>query len=315
MENLNLTCHIIGLNTKTKKYFIENIDNKEFNIIDLDQINNNILVDPKLDKFYEQFTKLKEIKNDKYKEVEKKMTLFWKNSFYEKINELISKNKKNIFIGVNNHYKMPSNKISLNTKNNFIVLSDIKEDIKILIENNIDNNRNEIINGNFPLEFLNFDFLLKKRDIIITSYKKNGYIEKKLDDIILILNSLIKATNNENLWISVKEPYNINSKIYPKDNILYAYNDPTIALIESFNFDSDEVEKILTITDNQSTSLSLKEIKPNSLNKLKKKRFLYSVNRNDFLPFDNTNNKYFTQTPIEIKYKEKINDVHNYLGI
>ena len=205
MENLNLTCHIIGLNTKTKKYFIENINNKEFNIIDLDQINNNILVDSKLDKFYEQFTKLKEIKNDKYKEVEKKMTLFWKNSFYEKINELISKNKKNIFIGVNNHYKMPSNKISLNTKNNFIVLSDLKEDIKILIENNIDNNRNEIINGNFPLEFLNFDFLLKKRDIIITSYKKNGYIEKKLDDIILILNSLIKDTNNENLWISVKD--------------------------------------------------------------------------------------------------------------
>lgn len=310
----NLTSHIIGLNFKTKKHFIENINNKQFNIIDLDQINNNILSNSKLDKLYEQFTKLKEIKNDKYKEVEKKMTLFWESFFYEKINELISKKKKNIFIGSNNHYKNPSKKINLNTKNNFIIYSDPKEEVKILIENNIDNNKNAIINGNFPLEFLNFDFLLKKREAYITSYKKNGYIEKKLDDIIVMLNSFIKD-KNENLWLSVKEPYNVNSKIYPRDNVLYAYNDPTIALIESFNFKPEEVEKIFTITDDQSVSLSLKEIKQNSLNKLKKKRFLYCVNKNDFLPFDDTNTKYFTQIPIEVKTKEKINDVYNYLGI
>lgn len=133
MENLNLTCHIIGLNIKTKKFFIENIDSKQFNIIDLDQINNNIVTDPKLDKLYEQFIKLKEIKNDKYKEVEKKMTLFWENSFHEKINETISKKKKNIFIGANNHYKIPSKKISLNTKNNFIILTDSKEEVKLSI--------------------------------------------------------------------------------------------------------------------------------------------------------------------------------------
>ena len=199
----NLTSHIIGLNFKTKKHFIENINNKQFNIIDLDQINNNILSNSKLDKLYEQFTKLKEIKNDKYKEVEKKMTLFWESFFYEKINELISKKKKNIFIGSNNHYKNPSKKINLNTKNNFIIYSDPKEEVKILIENNIDNNKNAIINGNFPLEFLNFDFLLKKREAYITSYKKNGYIEKKLDDIIVMLNSFIKD-KNENLWLSVK---------------------------------------------------------------------------------------------------------------
>lgn len=156
---------------------------------------------------------------------------------------------------------------------------------------------------------------MKKRQALIESYLKNGYIEKKLDDIIIILQSLSKDNNNDNLWISLKEPYNVNSKIYPTDNIIYAYNDPTIALIESFNFDPDEVEKILTITDNQTTSLSLKKIKPNSLNKLKKKRFLYSVNKNEFLPFDGTNTKYFTQTHIEVKHKEKITNVHNYLGI
>ena len=240
MENLNLTCHIIGLNIKNKKYFIDKIDNKYYNIIDLDQINNSILADSKLDKLYEQFTKLKEIKNDKYKEVDKKMTLFWENSFHEKINELVSKKKKNIFIGSNNHYKIPSKKITLNSKNNFIVISDSKEEIKIVIENNIDTNKNAIIAGNFPLEFLNFDFLLKKREALINSYIKNGYIEKKLDDIISILQSLIKD-NNENLWISLKEPYNLNSKIHPKDNVLYAYNDPTIALIESFNFEPEEL--------------------------------------------------------------------------
>lgn len=312
MKNLNLTCHIIGINSKNKKKFNEKINKKEFNIIDLDIINQNIIADEFLDKLYKSFVKLKEDKNDKYKEIDKKMTNFWENKFNEKLNQELSEKKKNIFIGMNSHYKISSKKISLETKNNFIVKSDPNEEIKLIIENNLDTNRLNIINGNFPLEYLNHDFLTKKREALLNTYIKSGYLEKSLDDIIIILQALENDNSTNELWISMKQPYNLNSKIHPKNNITYAYNDPTIALIESFDFDENELEKNL-VTENDTTSLSIKEIKPKCLEKLKNKRFLYQVDKNTFLPLDKT--KYFTQTPVDIKNKQKINNVYEYLGI
>jgi hypothetical protein len=316
MENKNLTCHIIGLNYKNKKKLLDNINIKIFNIIDLDKINQKVIDDQQINKLYLQFMKLKETKNDKYKEIEKKMTSFWESSFLEKINLEIASNKKNIFLGSNNHYKIPSKKISLSTLNNFCLISDPKEEIKIIIENNLDNNREEIINGNFPIEYLDYDFLLKKREALINTYIKKGYLEKKLDDIILILKALETDNQKDELWVSLKEPYNLNTKIHPINNLLYAYNDPSIALIESFNFEDGEIEKIIT-TESESTiqTLSLKEIKPNTLDKLKKKRFLYSVDKKLFLPTDNTKTKYFTQTPVNVNNKIKIDNVYNHLNI
>jgi hypothetical protein len=314
MENIKLTCHIIGLNAKNKKIFTNKINKKEFNIIDLDDINQYIIADAILDKLYRSFIKLKEDKNDKYKEIDKKMSNFWENKFNEKLNEEISFNKKNIFIGMNSHYKVPSKKISLQTKNNFIVKTDPNEEIKTIIENNLDSNRSNIINGNFPLEYLNYDFLMKKRETLFGTYIKSGYLEKNLEEIIMIIQAIETDKNSNELWISMKQPYNLNSKIHPKNNIIYAYNNPTIALIESFEFNDDEIEKNL-ITENDSTSLSIKEIKPMCLEKLKSKRFLYQVDKNTFLPIDNYKTKYFTQAPVDIKNKEKITNVFEYLKI
>jgi hypothetical protein len=314
MKNFNLTCHIIGINSKNKKRFTDKINKKEFNIIDLDLINQNIIADEFLDKLYKNFIKLKEDKNDKYKEIDKKMSNFWENKFNEKLNQELSDKKKNIFIGMNSHYKIPSKKISLQTKNNFIVKCDPNEEIKLIIENNLDSNRLNIINGNFPLEYLNHDYLIKKREALINTYIKSGYLEKSLEDIIIILQALENDNNTNELWISMKQPYNLNSKIHPKNNITYAYNDPMIALIESFDFNEDELEKNL-VTENDTTSLSIKEIKPKCLEKLKNKRFLYQVDRNTFLPIDDSKTKYFTQAVVDVKHKQKINNVYEYLGI
>ena len=72
----------------------------------------------------------------------------------------------------------------------------------------------------------------------------------------------------------------------------------------------DEIQKTIS-----NDSLSIKEIKEDSLLKLKKKRYLYMVDKTNFLPFENNENKYFSQSPILIKGKEKIDNVYNYLKI
>ena len=313
MENFNYICHIINLNIKNKKKFLDELKN-DFNIIDLEKINNSIIYDDKLDKLYQKYEKLKNLKNDKYKELDKQITQFWENSFKEKVVIETSTTKKNILVGSNYHYKNISKKINLYTCNNFIINSDLIEDIKLTIEINIDNNRENIINGLYPLEYLNFEIIKKKKENILNSYIKSNYIKKNLDEVINILKTLNKEKNNNGLWICLRDPYNIDSKIYPNNNSIIAYPNPEMALIESFNFDDNEIQKIIS-TENDTPTITIKEIKENSLYKLKKKRFLYYVDNDTFLPYENNINKYFTNTPVKIKLTEKINNVYNYLSI
>jgi hypothetical protein len=132
-----LTCHIVGLNPLIKKELIEELNKKVFNPIDLDEINQQIINDNEMNKMYTQYQKFKDTKNDKFKELEKKMTFYWENKFLELLNEKVKIDKKNILIGQSNHYKYLNRKINLNTPNKFIIQS-TENDIKKLIQYNLE---------------------------------------------------------------------------------------------------------------------------------------------------------------------------------
>lgn len=304
---MDLVCHIIGFNSKNKKQFYNSVNSEIYNIIDLDELNNQIYNDKQLDKMYKEYTKYKQNKNDKYKDIDKQMTDYWNLEMINKINSLLSSSKKNIFIGLNIHYKNQSKKLTINTKNNFIIKSNLHEDTKILIEQNLDSYRELIINGKYPLEYINYDFIYKKKENIYNIYIKTGYIEKTIDDIIQSLELLNNKTDV--LWICSKDSYNINSKIYPiKNSVLFAFTEPSIALIDSFNFNDSEIK--FDLVNNE---LSVNEIKPNTLTKMKKLRYLYVVDNNGFMPYDK--NKYIIQSDVVIKGKEKIDNVYKYLSL
>lgn len=76
MLNFNcVSCHLVGFNPYSKNDFIELLNKKIFNVIDLDHINQDILKDVQLDKMFRQYQKLKDDKNDKFKDLDKKMSL------------------------------------------------------------------------------------------------------------------------------------------------------------------------------------------------------------------------------------------------
>ena len=301
-----LSCHLIGMNPYNKKEFIQELNNKIFNVIDLDTINQLILKNPELDKLYNMFIKLKNDKNDKFKEVDKKMSSYWETNFIQNVEDKVKKNKVNILIGMNNHYKSLSRKIPIDCTNKFIVksLDGFEDEASSLIKYNLDNYRNEIIAGTFPLDYINKDYLIKKRILLETSYKKFGYIEKTLEEIKNIVN-LIESnkTKNKNkeIWLAMKEPYNIGSLIHPKQNCpLNGYCDPKVAIISSINFGKNEERK------------TVKDIKETDFKKLKTKRYLYLVENSTYVPDKNI---YFSQLPVKILAKEKINNIKEYLSI
>jgi len=307
-----LTCHIVGFNPTSKNEFINLLNKDVFNAIDLDEINQQILSNKDMDAMFKNYQKMKTTKNDKFKEVDRKMSLYWENSFLELLGEKIKLNKKNILIGQNNHYKSLNKKINLNTPNKFIVKSS-NDEIKNLITHNLDTHRDSIINGTFPIENLDFDYLSKKRQSVMNSYQKVGYLEKDYDQLKTIM-KLIESNTIDlpGLWIALKDQYNLGSKIHPtKNDKIIAYSDSNMALFGSFSFEKDELKKNFN-----GKEIKIKELKSQALDKLKTKRFLYLVDKNSFIPHEKgANQKFFSQNPVTILQKEKINDVYTYLVI
>lgn len=305
----NLSCHIIGLNPYLKNDITTNLNIRFFNIIDLDTVNQDILHDENMDKMYFQYQKLKDDKNDKFKEVDKRMTEYWQSNFITKIEKQVKQNKTNILIGQNCHYKSLTKRVPIESTNKFIVSCN-EDDIKEWIKYNLETYKDDIVNGTFPLDYINHDFLTKKRQSLETTYKKLGYIEKSYDQLKTILQLMEETKNNNKMWIGMKEPYNVGSLIHPiVNNKVIAFTDPTLALLSSINFNKDEI-----ITNFNGTELKLKELKPKGLNKLKTRRYLYLVESKSFAPHESGSKvKFFSQLPVKILSKERINNVHDYL--
>ena len=145
--------------------------------------------------------------------------------------------------------------------------------------------------------------------IVKNSYLKSGYLEKTIPQINTILNLLSKKKiKGNNLYISLRDSYNLNSKIHPKKNSkIFAYSEPVLALLGSFRFDEKELVKSY-----HKNRVKIKEKKNGILKKLKKKRFLYLVDTKTFIPHEKGNNvKFFSQAPVVIKDKEQIDNVYD----
>jgi hypothetical protein len=307
----SISCHIIGFNPYSKIEFVKQLNKKIFNIIDLDLINQEILKDSQLDKMYKQYQKLKDNKNDKFKEVDKKMSQYWEKNFINKVESKVNDKRVNILIGQNNHYKSLTKRVNIDCTNKFIVKTNIDIEVKEWIRFNLDTYKKDIIDGNFPLEYINYEYLYKKRLAIESIYQKNGYIEKNIDQlktIIKLIEDSSKSTKRK-IWVSVKEPYNIGSLIHPKSNDkIYGFIEPNIALLSSFTFTNNEIKRNFN-----GSEITIQEIKPQSMKKLKTRRFLYLVEHKTFIPHENGNNqKFFSQLPVKILAKERIDNVHNY---
>lgn len=311
MDQLNtnkLICHIVGLNPTDKEKLLQLCSKyKKYNLIDLDPINNMILNDEEMTKMFKMYSKLKKNKNDKYKDLDKKMTKHWEdNMIIEVYNNIVGK-KDNIIIGKNHHYRLVSKKINFQVSNKFILESDIKEEVRNKIRYNLKLNHNKIINGTFPLQFLDFNNLLKKRKNFEESYTKNGYVKIKINELLDIFknfhNNKIKG---KGLWISMKEPYNIGSKIYPNKGPIIAYIDPVLSLIGSFNI------KNMNYEFDDSKVLSFENL---DTKKLSKARYLYYVSKEHFMSYDTKNNhKFISNNPVEVIEKEKIKNVYSKLN-
>ncbi len=307
---MEIICHIVGLTNSVKQQFIKKMTNMNYNIIDLDDISNVILQNNNMTLLFKQYQAFKKSKNDKYKDIDKKMTVYWETSMEENILERLDKHRKNIIIGYNHHFRNINKHIKfpeLKPVGKFI-LKVTKNDVKSIITFNLDKHRDDIIRGAYPLNNIDFDLIYTNRQKIDSIYEKNNYLPKTLETLYTILELGSKKTDdNVMLWIASSQPYNIGSKMYPsKNDKLFAFTDQIMALLSSFHFSEDELEK--TFDNNV---IKVKPKKPGVLEKMKEKRYLYLVDKTSFIPHEKGSNvKFFSQEPTVILEMIKISNVY-----
>lgn len=307
----HIVCHIVGLTHLVKQEFIKKMANINYNIIDLDELSNVILQNNTMSQLFKQYQTFKNSKNDKFKDIDKKMTLYWETTMDENILERLDKHRQNIIIGyshhfrnINKHIKFPGSK----PVGKFI-LKVTKNDVRSIIAYNLDKHRPDIIRGAYPLNNIDFDLIYSNRQKIDNVYEKNNYLPKTIDTLytILELGSMDKD-KSISLWIASNQPYNIGSKMYPhKNDKLFAFTDQIMALLSSFHFSEDELEKTF---DNN--IIKVKPKKEGVLEKMKEKRYLYLVDKTSFIPHEKGNNvKFFSQEPVIILEMIKISNVYD----
>lgn len=243
----NIFAHIAGVNIESKELIKKSFSKKIFEIIDLDIITEKIINDKNMlylynrDEFYKNKLKdqnlsklnIKQI-NNVIKKIDQKMNLYWKANFDNAINNLISKiDKLIIVIGYNTYFKNHKIYVNINTNHKYIKKVNLIDHAKNVVSTNLKEYYEDIINGDFPLEYLNHQMIIKKRNNLVIQYQKMEY---QLDTINNIINAIEIAYNTDipnMLYFASKE--NFNKKIMLKQNKIIAYEDQWIALISALS--------------------------------------------------------------------------------
>lgn len=316
-----ILCHIVGLNDDIKYKIIQILGSKDFNLItiDLDEITQTIINDKTMnlmyDKYEDIYEKSKKKGSDKsltkkYKEIEKKMNQYWKNKFEITLKKKCQnvKNKEIILLGLNIHFKNNRINVKINCKLKFFVRLNLEDNAKRVIEYNIDNHKNEIISGTFPLQYLDPEFLIKKRESLQNIFIKLKYEFKSIKSIISIIFNNInleeKIKKIGNLYVSSFESH--KKKIISDERIV-SYTIPWMSII---SLDKENNFKKGFKRNNG----FIKQNKRGSFNKLHKKCYLYEVNKDDFYFHEQSRNvKFVSFNNAKIINTYFINDIYNYM--
>ena len=237
------------------------------------------------------------------------MNFYWKNKInYYILNLINSTNpkKKIILLGYCNFFK--NIRIFINIQTNIkIFLNIIPNDnfIKDIITYNLDNYRQDIINGIFNLDLLNSSYLYKKREITTNIYIKNNYDLKNWDQIIKLLSINLQSYDTPSVLYYASK-INYDKKINLKKII--AYSDDWIALVSGIG-DKNLIKGYHNDDENKPF---VQEITKDSLKLLNDYIFLYIFNTTtQFSPIFTKNYiyKYETNKPIPIFQKIKITNI------
>ena len=303
-------CHIVGVNSSIKGKLINFLTSKKINInvIDLDLITDKINQSKEMNELFKQIENIDE-KSKKIKDIEKSMVTEWKTKFQQDLDSEIKKHKdKIILIGMSSYFKNHRINVKIDCKLKFFVRVNLTIHAQNIIENNLNNYKNEIINGTFPLNLLDLESLIQKREILINIYKKFGYQLKSLNSIIEIIasNYNFNMESIQDLYVATDKKFVKKIDIEEANGI--GYTIPWLAIVSSLN--SKNISKGF-----KQNKAFIKFNQYENKNILDNDCYLYKVNTENF--YHNKNGKgikFRASNSIKIDKSYYIDNIKKYLN-
>jgi hypothetical protein len=238
-----IIAHIVGLPNIMKEQFINDFktfkNNKNTLLVDLDNITMQIISDKDVVILYNKLDELNDKKkgnkqfqktvNNAIKDIESKINDFWKSKIDNFLLKEINKNKNIICIGMSTYFKNHKIGIKIITPNKLFIKLNLFENARCIIEENLDIHRDEIINGSFDLNYLDVNYLVRRREDLQDIYNKMGYQLKSYNDICKISQLAMQEVIPDSLYFV---DYNeISKKDIKKKKNITAYTSEWLAIV------------------------------------------------------------------------------------
>ena len=195
MDN-NILCHVVGLNNYLKLQFESELRDIDGLIVkDIDQITDQIRNINRYVTLQRQINNARDM--DRKRDNIKKLNRIWKEEFSQRLDNFLRrhKNSKVVLIGLSTYHRDHRIKVSIPTNRRFFLSLNDATSAKQLISYNLDQYRHNIIDGVFPLKYIDMNYLVTQRDKIRNIYMKLNYKLKTYDS----LKTMIKKDVNHSI--------------------------------------------------------------------------------------------------------------------
>ena len=334
--------HIAGLTEESKnelyKIIAKSDLNKKIEIIDADIITEKIIDDNNMStlfakfEFYSDRSKNQNLSQTetksallKSKQLEKKMFQYWKVRMEYYINKITSSsNKKILLIGYLSFFKNHKIYLNLNIVPKFFIKVNFIAHAQSIIAYNIDHSKNDIIEGTFDLNYLDINFLIKKRMQLQNTYTKIGYVLMNLQPVINTIELNQQIDIPEIVYYASFVKY--EKKIPIMSNMICSYTKEWLALSSILITDptlhkvnqniNEQVNNESNLEKGVNNNGEFIRMNKEQAKKMQKGGYIYEIiNTENFMPYPTKRNiyKYFTVKPIKINRVLYIDNIFNQL--
>lgn len=302
-----ILAHIVGLPNDYKQQLLDDLTEfKNIVIVDLDKITQQIITEKNMITLYNKMEEItvKKIGIKTKREIEGKINEYWKTKIDAHLLKEINKGHKIICIGMSTYFKNHKIGIKIITPIKLIIKLNLIQNGKKIIKENLNKHHNEIVNGTFDLNYLNLDFLIKKREELQYTYEKMGYQLKSYNDIYKIIQLGYLNVKAESLYFADYKNYT-KTELAKKKNI-NAYTSEWLAIVGLFS--EYIAEKGIKNKKQYIKLINSPDVKE----KLKEQIYIYYTSDTEFFMPDITNSnqiyKYISTKPIKKFTHALIND-------
>jgi hypothetical protein len=305
--------HISGLTEIYKKDMIDKLKKlKMFVIFDIDEETEKIY---KLKDVQDKLKNLKVVKPTLKKKLEDEINIIWTTKLSDYIDKTITENENTygiIFIGniiptINGVTKQTKNKIIIPCQQKFFLKVNLKQNAQEIIKFNLKKYHDDIVEGEFPLDYINLEYLIKTREFLQKSYHKNQYTLAPMDKILYYFETGINEKKPDILYVFIPTQDAIQKNQYIKfieNKKVNGYTEDWLALTGS----------ITGIDQGYNDGIAyIKEKIKGSFNKLKIPGFIYVVQSTTFLATTNNSVKFTSDRKIKIIKSLKIENIYDKL--